>query len=121
MGLTTLDWIVIVLFIVLIMAVGLSYTKKASKDMESFFLGGRNMPWLLAGVSMVATTFAADTPLAVAELIYKDGIAGNWLWWNFLAGGMLTTFFFARLWQRAGVLTEVELIEKRYAGKPLNF
>ena len=121
MGLTTLDWIVIVLFIVLIMAVGLSYTKKASKDMESFFLGGRNMPWLLAGVSMVATTFAADTPLAVAELIYKDGIAGNWLWWNFLAGGMLTTFFFARLWQRAGVLTEVELIEKRYAGKPAQF
>jgi Na+/proline symporter len=89
--------------------------------MESFFLGGRNMHWLLAGVSMVATTFAADTPLAVAEIVSGDGISGNWLWWNFLAGGMLTTFFFARLWQRSGVLTEVELIELRYAGKPAQF
>lgn len=121
MALTNLDWIVIVGFLLLIVGVGLSYTRKASKDMESFFLGGRNMPWLLAGVSMVATTFAADTPLAVTEIISKDGIAGNWLWWNFLAGGMLTTFFFARLWQRSGVLTEVELIELRYGGKPASF
>lgn len=74
------------------------------------------MPWLLAGVSMVATTFAADTPLAVAELVGKNGISGNWLWWSFLAGGMLTTFFFASLWHKAGVLTEVELIELRYSG-----
>lgn len=76
------------------------------------------MSWLMAGVSMVATTFAADTPLAVTELVAKDGIAGNWLWWNFALGGLLTTFFFARLWRRSGVLTEVEFIEFRYSGKP---
>jgi len=76
------------------------------------------MPWFIAGISMVATTFAADTPLAVTELVGKNGIAGNWLWWSFLAGGMLTTFFFAKLWRRAGVLTEIELIELRYSGKP---
>ncbi len=121
MELTTLDWGIIIIFLVLIVGIGISYTKRASKDLESFFLGGRNMPWLLAGVSMVATTFAADTPLAVTELVRKNGIAGNWLWWNFLAGGMLTTFFFARLWQRSGVLTEVEFIELRYTGKPAQF
>lgn len=121
MELTSLDWGIIIGFLVLILGVGISYTRQASKDMESFFLGGRNMHWLLAGVSMVATTFAADTPLAVAEIISGNGISGNWLWWNFLAGGMLTTFFFARLWQRSGVLTEVELIEMRYAGKPAQF
>ncbi len=76
------------------------------------------MPWFIAGISMVATTFAADTPLAVTELVGKNGIAGNWLWWSFLAGGMLTTFFFAKLWRRAEVLTEIELIELRYSGKP---
>lgn len=121
MELTSLDWGIIIGFLVLILSVGISYTRQASKDMESFFLGGRNMHWLLAGISMVATTFAADTPLAVAEIVSGSGIAGNWLWWNFLAGGMLTTFFFARLWQRSGVLTEVELIELRYAGKPAQF
>jgi Na+/proline symporter len=118
MQLTTLDWSIIIGFLAVILLIGSGYTRQASKNLESFFLGGRNLPWLLAGVSMVATTFAADTPLAVTEIVLKDGIAGNWLWWNFLAGGMLTTFFFARLWQRSGVLTEVELIELRYAGKP---
>lgn len=118
MELTTLDWGIIIGFLALILLIGSAYTRQASKNLESFFLGGRDLPWLLAGVSMVATTFAADTPLAVTEIVLKDGIAGNWLWWNFLAGGMLTTFFFARLWQRSGVLTEVELIELRYAGKP---
>ena len=119
--LATLDWIIIVLFIVLIVAIGLSYTKKAGKNLESFFLGSRNLPWYIAGISMVATTFAADTPLAVTELVGQSGISGNWLWWNFLAGGMLTTFFFANLWRRAEVLTEVELIEMRYHGKPAAF
>lgn len=121
MELTTLDWGIIIAFLAIIVGIGISYTRQASQNMESFFLGGRNMHWLLAGISMVATTFAADTPLAVTEIVSKDGIAGNWLWWNFLAGGMLTTFFFARLWQRSGVLTEVELIELRYAGKPAQF
>ncbi len=119
--LVTLDWVVIIVFFVLIISVGLSYAKRAGKNMDSFFLGGRNLPWYVAGISMVATTFAADTPLAVTELVGKNGISGNWLWWNFLAGGMLTTFFFANLWRRAEVLTEVELIELRYAGKPAAF
>lgn len=119
--LTTLDWIVIISFLVLILIVGISYTKSSGKNIESFFLGGRNLPWWLAGLSMVATTFAADTPLAVTEIVGRNGIAGNWIWWNFLAGGMLTTFFFARLWQRSGVLTEVEFIELRYSGKPARF
>jgi solute:Na+ symporter, SSS family len=119
--LTTLDWSVIIGFIILIVAVGLSYTSKSGKNIESFFLGGRNLPWWLAGLSMVATTFAADTPLAVTEIVGTNGIAGNWLWWNFLAGGMLTTFFFAKLWQRSGVLTEAEFIELRYSGKEASF
>ncbi len=116
MQLEILDWIIIVGFFGLILGVGLSYTKQAGKDLTSFFLGGRNLPWYIAGISMVATTFAADTPLAVTELVGKNGIAGNWLWWSFLAGGMLTTFFFAKLWRKANVLTEVELIELRYSG-----
>lgn len=100
---------------------GLWATKKSGKDLSSYFLGGRNLPWWMAGISMVATTFAADTPLAVTELVAANGISGNWLWWNLLAGGMLTTFFFANLWRRSGVLTEVELIQLRYGGKPAKF
>ncbi len=121
MSLAAIDWIVIIGFFLLIVGVGLSYTQKAGENIESFFLGGRNLPWYIAGISMVATTFAADTPLAVTELVGQNGIAGNWLWWNFLAGGMLTTFFFARLWRKANVLTEVELIELRYSGAPASF
>lgn len=111
------DWIIIILFFLLSAGIALFYRKSAGKDLNSFFLGGRNLPWYIAGISMVATTFAADTPLAVTELVYIQGIAGNWLWWSFLAGGMFTTFFFARLWRKAEVLTEVELIELRYSGK----
>ncbi len=118
MKLELLDWLIIGGFFALILGVGLSYSRKAGKDLESFFLGGRNLPWYIAGISMVATTFAADTPLAVTELVGQSGIAGNWLWWSFLAGGMLTTFFFAKLWRKSGVLTEVELIEMRYSGTP---
>ncbi len=119
--LATIDWIVILGFISLIVIIGLSFAKKAGKSLDNFFLGGRNLPWYIAGISMVATTFAADTPLAVTELVASNGISGNWLWWNFLAGGMLTTFFFSNLWRRSGVLTEVELIELRYSGKPAAF
>jgi len=121
MILETLDWIIIFGFAALIVGVGLSYTRRAGKDLDSFFLGGRNLPWYIAGISMVATTFAADTPLAVTEMVGENGIAGNWLWWSFLAGGMLTTFFFARLWRKSGVLTEVVLIELRYSGKKAAF
>ncbi len=116
MHLSIWDYVVVVFFLLIIISVGLSYTRKAGKDLTSYFLAGRNLPWYLAGISMVATTFAADTPLAVTELVHANGIAGNWLWWSFLAGGLLTTFFFANLWRKADVLTEVELIELRYSG-----
>lgn len=116
-----IDYTILIVFLLLIVGVGISFQKKAGKNLTSFFLGGRNLPWYVAGISMVATTFAADTPLAVTELVGDKGIAGNWLWWNFLLGGMLTTFFFARLWRKANVLTEVELIELRYSGKAAVF
>jgi len=112
-----LDWIIIASYIVFIVFIGLLFRKQAGKSLNDFFLGGRKLPWWLAGLSMVATTFAADTPLVVTELVGKSGISGNWLWWNFLIGGMLTTFFFARLWRRANVLTELEFISIRYSGK----
>ncbi|HYG14731.1 MAG TPA: sodium:proline symporter, partial [Bacteroidia bacterium] len=121
MELSLADWLIIIAYLVLSLWIGVYYRQKASKNLESFFLGGRNLPWYIAGISMVATTFAADTPLAVTGLVGKNGIAGNWLWWNFLMGGMLTTFFFARLWRRSGVVTEVELIELRYGGRPARF
>ncbi len=116
-----LDWIIIAAFLLVSLAIGLYYRKRAEGGMTDFFLGGRNLPWYIAGLSMVATTFAADTPLAVTGLVAKNGISGNWIWWNMLAGGMLTTFFFARLWRRSGVITEVELIELRYSGKEAAF
>ena len=117
----TIDWIIIVLFFILSAGIGLYYSKRAGGNIQEFFLSGRNLPWWLAGTSMVATTFAADTPLAVTELVAKNGIAGNWLWWNFVFGGILTVFFFARLWRRAGIMTDVEFVELRYSGKPAAF
>ncbi len=119
--LATIDYIIIALFILITVGVGVGFSKKAGKDISSFFVGGRNLPWYIAGTSMVATTFAADTPLAVTELVAQGGIAGNWLWWNMLAGGMLTTFFFARYWRRAQVITDIELIGLRYSGKAARF
>lgn len=113
-----IDWIIILLYFVISLAIGIYYSKRAGGSTENFFLSGRKLSWWLAGISMVATTFAADTPLAVTELVGQNGIAGNWLWWNMLIGGMLTVFFFARLWRRAEILTDVEFIEFRYSGKP---
>lgn len=98
------------------MLLGLLWSRSGSKSLKNYFISGGNAPWWLAGISMVATTFAADTPLAVTELTRDKGISGNWLWWNMLAGGMLTTFFFARYWRRAGLMTDLELIEIRYSG-----
>jgi solute:Na+ symporter, SSS family len=117
MLLTALDWTLVAAYFVLSLSIAAYFYKRASKNTSEFFLSGRNMPWWLAGTSMVATTFAADTPLAVTEFVARDGIAGNWLWWNFVFGSMLTVFFFARLWRRAGVLTDVEFVEFRYSGK----
>jgi Na+/proline symporter len=112
-----LDWIIIASFLSISLFIGLKFKNKASGSLTDFFLAGRNLPWYIAGISMVATTFAADTPLWVAEVISKNGVSGNWLWWNMLIGGMLTTFFFAKMWRKANVLTELEFIELRYAGR----
>ncbi|MBN1180654.1 MAG: Na+:solute symporter [Bacteroidales bacterium] len=113
-----LDIIVIALFFAIIFSIAIYYSRKGSKDTGQFFLSGRNLPWYIAGTAMVATTFAADTPLAVTELVAKNGIAGNWLWWNMAIGTMLTVFFFSRLWRRSEMMTDVELIEFRYGGWP---
>jgi solute:Na+ symporter, SSS family len=116
-----IDWLVVAAYFAANLGIGLYYRKRASASVDEYFAGGRNVSWWLAGTSMVATTFAADTPLAVTGLVAAHGIAGNWLWWNMLLGGMLTVFFFARLWRRAGVLTDVELAELRYSGPPAAF
>ncbi|HWS56014.1 MAG TPA: hypothetical protein VN228_17880, partial [Pyrinomonadaceae bacterium] len=121
MKLSPLDWLIIAAYFALSLAVGLRYARRAGRSTEEFFLSNRSMPWWLAGTSMVATTFAADTPLAVTEMVARHGVAGNWLWWSMLAGGMLTVFFFARLWRRSRVMTDVEFVELRYAGRPAAF
>ena len=118
MTLTYVDWAIVVAYFVLSAGIGLLFTKKGGESLSEYFLSGRNVPWWLAGASMVATTFAADTPLVVTGLVVAHGVAGNWLWWNMLMSGMLTVFFFARLWRRANVMTDVEFAEIRYAGKP---
>jgi len=118
MHLVASDWLIIVLYFVVSGAIGLAYTRKASRSLADYFVSGRSLPWWLAGTSMVATTFAADTPLVVAGLVAKYGVAGNWLWWNGAFSGVLTVFFFSRLWRRAGVLTDVEFAELRYGGRP---
>jgi len=121
MTLTTLDWVIIAAYFVLSLAIGLFYYRRAGESTGEYFVAGRNLPWWLAGTSMVATTFAADTPLAVTEMVARNGVAGNWLWWAMLPSGMLTVFFFARLWRRAEVMTDVEFVELRYSGRPAAF
>jgi solute:Na+ symporter, SSS family len=121
MTLTFIDWLVIAGYFALNLAIGLAYARRASGSTQEFFLSGRDVPWWLAGTSMVATTFAADTPLVVTGMVARNGIAGNWLWWNMAASGMLTVFVYARLWRRAGVMTDVEFAELRYSGRPAAF
>ncbi len=118
MTLNAADWLIILAYFAISAGIGLAYTKRGSRSLADYFASGRSLPWWLAGTSMVATTFAADTPLAVAGLVAKHGVAGNWLWWNGAVSGILTVFFFARLWRRAGVLTDVEFAELRYGGRP---
>jgi Na+/proline symporter len=118
MTLNAADWLIIVAYFVASAFISLIYTRKASQSLDEYFVSGRALPWWLAGTSMVATTFSADTPLVVAGLVAKYGVAGNWLWWNGAVSGILTVFFFARLWRRAGVLTDLEFAELRYGGKP---
>ena len=115
---TGLDWAVILAYFALATTIGVSLARRGGRSVADYFVGGRALPWWLAGTSMVATTFAADTPLAVTELVAQYGVAGNWLWWNMVMSGILTVFFYARLWRRAGVLTDVEFTELRYGGRP---
>jgi Na+/proline symporter len=115
------DWVVILGYLAVNLLIGIYYRRRAGGNTEEFFISGRNVSWWLAGTSMVATTFAADTPLFVCGVIATQGIAGNWLWWSFCLGGMMTVFFFARYWRRAQILTDVELTEIRYSGKPAAF
>ena len=112
------DWLIVALYFIASAGIALIYTRRASQSLDEYFVSGRALPWWLAGTSMVATTFAADTPLVVAGLVAKYGVAGNWLWWNGALTGILTVFFFARLWRRAGVLTDLEFAELRYGGQP---
>lgn len=121
MVLTSTDWIVVAAYLLLNLLISLYYRRRSSGSTEEFFVSGRNVSWWLAGTSMVATTFAADTPLLVTGLVAKNGIAGNWLWWSQCLCGMMTVFFFARYWRRAEILTDVEFVELRYQGKPAAF
>ena len=121
MALTATDWIVIAVYLLLNLLISLYYRRRSSGSTEEFFVSGRNVSWWLAGTSMVATTFAADTPLLVTGLVAKNGISGNWLWWSLCLSGMMTVFFFARYWRRAEILTDVEFVELRYGGKPAAF
>jgi len=121
MILNTLDWTIVIVFFIFSLLIGLVAMRKAGKSYADFFLSGRNMPWWLLGVSMVATTFSCDTPNLVADIVRQNGVAGNWAWWAFLLTGMLTVFIYAKLWRRSGVLTDLEFYEIRYGGKPAAF
>ena len=121
MTLSSLDWTIVGTYFFLSLAVGIWASKQAGKDTRSFFLAGRNMPWWLLGVSMVATTFSTDTPNLVTDLVRQNGVSGNWTWWAFLVTGMLTVFVYAKLWHRSGVLTDIEFYELRYSGKAAAF
>jgi len=121
MALNSIDWIVIIAYLAMNLLISLYYRRRSSGSTEEFFVSGRNVSWWLAGTSMVATTFAADTPLFVTGVVARNGIAGNWIWWSQCLSGMMTVFFFARYWRRAGILTDVEFVELRYEGKAAAF
>jgi solute:Na+ symporter, SSS family len=121
MVLSFLDWSIIGVYILFSLGVGVYFSKRASASTEEYFLSGRTLPWWVVGTSMVATTFAADTPLAITEFVRGPGIWQNWFWWNQLLAGLLGVFLFSRLWRRAEVLTDNELLELRYSGKPAAF
>ncbi|MFT4980229.1 MAG: SSS family solute:Na+ symporter [Bacteroidia bacterium] len=121
MQLSTLDWSIIAAFFIVSLIVGIVVSRKAGSSSAEFFLSGRNMPWWLLGISMVATTFSADTPNLVTDIVRKNGVSGNWVWWAFLLTGMLTVFVYSKLWRRSGVLTDLEFYEIRYGGKNAAF
>jgi solute:Na+ symporter, SSS family len=119
--LSQLDWVIIGIFFVVLLSIGYAASYRAGKDTTNFFLSGRNMPWWLLGVSMVATTFSADTPNLVTDMVRTGGVASNWQWWAFLLTGMLTVFVYAKLWNRSKVMTDLEFYELRYSGKMAAF
>src|SRR2546421_9994854 len=121
MQLTWLDWSAIIGYLGITILMGLYFRGRSGSSMEEYFVSGRSVSWWLAGTSMVATTFAADTPLVVTGLVYNQGVAGNWLWWCFLPSGMMTVFLFVRLWRRCGLVTDFQFAEVRYSGTPAAF
>ena len=121
MDIANLDWIIIISFLLLTLLIGLIVSKKSGKNASEFFLSGRNMPWWLLGLSMVATTFSTDTPNLVTDIVRNNGVAGNWVWWVFLLTGLLTVFVYAKLWRKSNVNTDIEFYELRYSGKPAKF
>lgn len=121
MLLQTVDWGIIVVYFTISLIIGLAVSKRSGKNSTEFFAAGKNMPWWLLGVSMVATTFSTDTPNLVTDIVRKNGVSGNWVWWAFLLTGMLTVFVYAKLWKKSGVLTDIEFYEIRYSGKPAAF
>jgi SSS family solute:Na+ symporter len=121
MDIANLDWIIIISFLLLTLLIGLVVSKKSGKNASEFFLSGRNMPWWLLGLSMVATTFSTDTPNLVTDIVRNNGVAGNWVWWVFLLTGLLTVFVYAKLWRKSNVNTDIEFYEMRYSGKPAKF
>src|SRR5688500_4587644 len=116
MTFSVVDWAVVVAYFALTLGIGFYFTKRGGENLEEYFISGRKVPWWLAGTAMVATTFAADTPLAVTGMVASRGVAGNWLWWNMVMSGILTVFFFARLWRRAGDMTDEQLTDMRNEG-----
>src|SRR5436189_3475564 len=121
MHLAALDWIAIAITLVVCFAPSLVFGKRAGKSMSEFFVSGRAVPWWLAGLSMVATTFSSDTPNLVTDIVRRQGVAGNWQWWAFTLTGVATVFFYARLWRRSRVMTDLEFYEIRYSGKAAGF
>lgn len=116
--LQALDWGIVIAYVALALAVGVFFTRRASRSVDEFFVSGRSLPWWLAGTSMAATNFSIDTPVAISGLVAKEGVAGVWFFWSSGIAAVLATFFFARLWRRASVLTDAEIIELRYSGRP---
>src|SRR5512142_3388390 len=121
MNFSFLDWLAVAGYLLITLVLGLYFRRQSGRSVDDYVVSGRNVSWWLAGTSMVATTFADDTPLVVTGIVYTQGIAGNWLWWSFLLSGMMTVFLFARLWRRSGLLTDVQFAELRYSGRPAAF
>ncbi len=121
MVLQAIDWVIVGIFFIIVLSIGWVASRTAGKSSSEFFLGGRGMPWWLLGISMVACTFAADTPNLVTGMVRENGVAKNWAWWAFLITGMVTVFIYAKLWRRSGVMTDLEYYEKRYSGKAASF